>query len=262
MTKVTKLYIGPIVYKVNPRKSKKNPKKLQVFTVSFKKLPEGKYYKDLYNYKGKPDVVKMTGNLVQCQKRIGLISMLLRYFIINDKRHILVLSERIQYLRDIEDKINKDLKKEIPFKIGYYIGGMKKDERKESETADLILASYSMAKEAMDIPILDTLLMATSKSNIEQSVGRILRKTEYPEDRPPLLIDMVDKFSSFYNQSFKRINFYNKKHYPITSFIFDEEDVKQFYSDIEDGIKKLSEFISDNSDSDSENTTNCVFFSN
>ena len=251
MTKVTKLYIGPIVYKVNPRTSKKNPKGLQVFTVSFKKLPGGKYYRDLYNYKGKPDVVKMISNLVQCPKRIALISMLLRYFIIHDKRHILVLSERIQYLRDIEDKIKKDLDNKIPFKIGYYIGGMKKAERKESETADLILASYSMAKEAMDIPILDTLLMATSKSNIEQSVGRILRKTEYPEDRPPLVIDMVDKFSSFHNQSFKRIDFYKKKHYPVTSFTFNEDDVKQFYSDIEEGVKKLCECIPDTSEDES-----------
>ena len=58
-----------------------------------------------------------------------------------------------------------------------------------------------MAKEAMDIPILDTLVMATSKSNIEQSVGRIMRKTEYPPERPPLIIDIVDDFSSFYISS-------------------------------------------------------------
>lgn len=251
MTKVTKLYIGPIIYKANTNKLK-NPKNLHVFSISFKKLPDNKFYKDLCNYKGKPDVVKMISNIVQCPKRIALISMLLRHFIIKDKRHILVLSERIQYLHDIKDKILNDLNNNIPFKIGYYIGGMKKSERKESESADLILASYSMAKEAMDIPILDTLLMATSKSNIEQSVGRILRKTEYSKECPPLVIDMIDKFSSFYNQSFKRIDFYKKKHYPITSFIFDENDVTKFYSDINNGIKNIIE----NKDTNLYNTDN------
>ena len=34
-----------------------------------------------------------------------------------------------------------------------------------------------MSSEALDIPELNTLFMTTPKSNIEQSVGRILRKT-------------------------------------------------------------------------------------
>jgi len=281
MTKVTKLYIGPIIYKVNTRKAKKNPKNLQVFTVAFNKLPENKFYRSLSNYKGKPDVVKMISNIIQCPKRLALISMILRYFILEDKRHILVLSERIQYLRDIEDKIRLDyynatkgdienklnnhmpkdvakissskIKKiKLPFKIGYYIGGMKKNERKESESADLILASYSMAKEAMDIPILDTLLMATSKSNIEQSVGRIQRKTEYPEERPPLVIDFIDMFSSFHNQSFKREAFYKKKHYPVSNFIFNESESKQLYLDFAEGIKSFTEYDGSDIESESE----------
>jgi len=284
MTKVTKLYIGPIIYKVNTRKSKKNPKNLRVFTIAFNKTPEGKLYRSLSNYKGKPDVVRMISNIIKCPKRLALVSMILRYFILEDKRHILVLSERIQYLHDIENKIRLDyynatkedienklnkhipndiaklsvdkIKKiKLPFKIGYYIGGMKKKERKESESADLILASYSMAKEAMDIPILDTLLMATSKSNIEQSVGRIQRKTEYPDERPPLVIDLIDKFSSFYTQSFKRERFYKKKHYPVTNFIFDEDDSKQLYTDFTEEIKNITDYPSDILETESDSET-------
>ena len=212
MTKVTNLYIGPIIYKVNT--NKQNPKNVQVFTISFDKLPSVNY-KSLMNYQGKPDVVKMISNIIKCPKRLELISFVLQYFI-KDKRHILVLSDRIQYLQDIERKIREN---DISFKIGYYVGGMKEKERKESEQADLILASYSMAKEAMDIPILDTLLMVTSKSNIEQSIGRIQRKTIYPEERPPLIIDLVDSFSSFQSQANKREVFYKKNNYPIYKFI-------------------------------------------
>jgi phosphoribosylformylglycinamidine (FGAM) synthase PurS component len=202
-------------------------------------LPEGKHYTSLSNYRGKPDVVRMISNLTQCPKRIALISMILRYFIITDKRHILVLSDRIQYLRDIEDKIKLDLSDNLPFKIGYYVGGMKEKERKESERADLILASYSMAKEAMDIPILDTLLMVTSKSNIEQSIGRIQRQTVYPDERPPLVIDFVDFFSSFQSQFNKRELFYKKNHYTISNFVFNE-NINKLYADFEEGIRNIT----------------------
>jgi superfamily II DNA or RNA helicase len=241
MTKVTNLYIGPIIYKVDTSKSKKNPKNLHVFTIAFNKLPESKHYKSLSNYRGKPDVVKMISNLTECPKRLALISMILRYFIITDKRHILVLSDRIQYLNNIENKIKLDLQEsglQLPFKIGYYIGGMKEKERKESEKADLILASYSMAKEAMDIPILDTLLMVTSKSNIEQSIGRIQRQTVYPDERPPLVIDFVDYFSSFQSQFNKRKLFYKKNHYTISNFMFNE-DINKLYTDFDEGIQNI-----------------------
>ena len=287
MTKVTKLYIGPVVYKVDSRKAKKNPKKLRVFTISFDELPDGKLYRSLKNYQGKPDVVKMISNIVKCPKRLAVMSMILRYFVVKDKRHVLVLSERIQYLRDIEAKIRKDYYRlikedvekklgkklptdltklttsdleevDVPFKIGYYIGGIKEKERKESESADLILASYSMAKEAMDIPILDTLLMATSKSNIEQSIGRIQRKMEYPEDKPPLVIDFVDKFSSFHRQANKREDFYRKKHYPVTDFTFNNKKSEQLYEDFDEKIKIIHEYDEgniepDDFDNDEEN---------
>ena len=270
MSTVTKLYIGPIVYQIDKKKSKKNPKKLQVFTVAFDKLPSGNLYRSLSNYQGKPDVVRMISNITKCPKRLALISTILRFFIIKDKRHILVLSDRIQYLRDIEEKINKDLDGDVrlgakhhdlyqqakpfdvPFKIRYYIGGMKENERKDSESADLLLASYSMAKEAMDIPILDTVLMVTSKSNIEQSIGRIQRKMEYPDEKPPLVIDLVDNFSSFQSQSMKRDGFYRKNHYPVTKFIFDDNNSSKIYSDFEEGVKGFLQYSENSDNSETE----------
>ena len=131
---------------------------------------------------------------------------------------------------------------------------MNAKERKESESADLILASYSMAKEAMDIPILDTLLMATSKSNIEQSIGRIQRKTEYPDEKPPLVIDVIDKFSSFHRQSMKREDFYNKKHYLVTDFIFNEDEPDKLYEDFDEKIKLIPMDIEEEKEETEEET--------
>jgi predicted helicase len=72
-----------------------------------------------------------------------------------------------------------------------------------------------MASEGMDIPKLDTIILSTPKSDIIQSVGRILRKK--PEDRIyiPLIIDINDNFSMFINQSKKRLKYYKKCSYNI-----------------------------------------------
>jgi superfamily II DNA or RNA helicase len=231
MTKVTKLFIGPIIYKITQNSN--NPKNVKVFTVSFDKLPETKYYKQLLNYRKKPDIVRMISNKIKCPQRLDLLTNIITYFADIDKRHILVLSKRIQYLRDIEKKLPKTLK------IGYYIGGMKDSERKESETSDVLLASYDMAKEAMDIPILDSIIMVTSFPNIEQATGRIQRKTEYPIDKPPLIIDFVDNFSSFQRQAIKRLDFYRKKSYPVYDFTYDGQ-VKNLFNDFEKTIKTFS----------------------
>ena len=252
---VTKMYIGDIVYKVDYKKVKKNPKNVNVLKVLYS-FEDNKYYKSIKNFRKKPDVVKMITNITKCPKRKHMISILINYFIEKKHRNILILSDRIKYLKDIEVFVKRN--KTTDFKIGYYIGGMKEKDRKESETADLILASYSMAKEAMDIPILDTLLMATSKSNIQQSVGRIQRKVEYPLNKPPLVIDIHDNFSSFRNQSIRRDKFYKKFKYPVQNIIYDEKTFIHLLDDVTENyqlsIESSSEELSlDSSDDIFEN---------
>ena len=64
-------------------------------------------------------------------------------------------------------------------------------------------------------------MLISSKSNIEQSVGRILRKQH--ENIVPHIYDMVDNFSVFGNQGMKRMKFYQKNKYKIwTSRINDD----------------------------------------
>ena len=67
----------------------------------------------------------------------------------------------------------------------------------------------SLAPEGMNIPTLNAVLLATPKSNIEQSVGRILRLK--PEDRTiqPIIFDVLDSaFVECYGQWTKRKKFY------------------------------------------------------
>ena len=96
---------------------------------------------------------------------------------------------------------------------------MKKEHLKESESKDVMLATYSMASEGFDCKELNTLIFASPKSNIEQSVGRILRMRKEDRKVVPLVIDFVDKFSLFGRQAEKRKKFYEKNNYEIETIV-------------------------------------------
>ena len=83
-----------------------------------------------------------------------------------------------------------------------------------------------MASEGMDIPKLNTIILASPKSDIVQSVGRILREKKETRKFHPLIIDINDEFSIFINQSNKRLMFYNKCNYDINIYQLDGYFVK------------------------------------
>ena len=73
--------------------------------------------------------------------------------------------------------------------------------------------------EGMDIPSLNTLILASPVSSIEQSVGRIQRQKEEDRTTTPLVIDVWDQFSLFRAQGLKRQQFYKKSKYKIRSIL-------------------------------------------
>lgn len=84
------------------------------------------------------------------------------------------------------------------FSIGYFVGGMKREAREQGKRCDVILATYAEAGEGMDIPQLDTVVMVSPRSDVEQATGRALRT--HPAKNEPLFIYFVDDFSLFRNQ--------------------------------------------------------------
>ena len=97
--------------------------------------------------------------------------------------------------------------------VGYYVGGMKQADLQETEYKQIVLATYAMAAEALDIKSLSILLMATPKTDITQSVGRILRVRH----DNPVVVDIVDRHEIFQNQWTKRRRFYKKCNYRIVA---------------------------------------------
>ena len=96
---------------------------------------------------------------------------------------------------------------------GYYVGGMKQKDLQETESKKIVLATYAMAAEALDIKTLSILLMATPKTDITQSVGRILRM----KHANPIIVDIIDSHQLFQNQWKLRKRFYKKSNYKIVT---------------------------------------------
>jgi superfamily II DNA or RNA helicase len=88
---------------------------------------------------------------------------------------------------------------------------------KITEGRRIVLATYAMAAEALDIKTLSTLVMATPKTDIEQSVGRILRA----KGQNPIVVDLIDPHEYLRRQWNTRRQFYKKCLYKITTVDLD-----------------------------------------
>jgi superfamily II DNA or RNA helicase len=132
--------------------------------------------------------------------------------------------------------------------VGYYIGGMKEAALKLTESKKIVIATYSMASEALDIKTLTTLIMATPKTNIEQSVGRILRS----KHSNPIVVDIIDRHGIFSNQWNKRKKFYNSQKYKIvySSNMDKNENINITCDDNDNIVEPIEININENIDSD------------
>ena len=200
LTKILKWHLGKVL-----AFSKQDIQfKVKVECIRFK--PNHNEFKIKKSYYGGINIANLINQICQNETRNKMIiHELIKYGRMG--RQILVLSDRVQHLKNLKDQIPDDIT------TGLYIGGMTQDERKISETKTIIFGTFILIKEAVDIPTLNTMLLSTSKSDIVQAVGRILRK-QHPKFNP-LIIDMVDELSLFERQAEKRKKYYLKQGYEI-----------------------------------------------
>jgi superfamily II DNA or RNA helicase len=97
--------------------------------------------------------------------------------------------------------------------VGYYVGGMKEIELKKSETKQVILATYAMANEGLDIAGLNAEFLITPKTDVVQTIGRVLRAKHATND--PIIYDIYDAHDVFVRQWSKRKSYYKKQGYKI-----------------------------------------------
>ena len=105
-------------------------------------------YKDITEWV----IVEGTQNKEEAEKN----KLLIKEFIEEEGRKLLILSDRIEHLNVLHDSVNA-------LNItttSYYIGGMKEYQRNIAAKCDIIFATYEMAAEGLDIDSLNTLVLA------------------------------------------------------------------------------------------------------
>ena len=117
----------------------------------------------------------------------------------------------LSHKRDLLDYLDENVTKKGFASCGQYVGGMKQSALQLTEEKQIVLATYAMAAEALDIKSLNTLVMVSPKTDITQSVGRILRT----ECAGKIIVDIVDSHDVFQNQWKRRKTFYRKSSYCI-----------------------------------------------
>lgn len=166
------------------------------------------------NWRGDIVMAQLLTNVLGCAERTAEIVRWVKVLGAEPARKILVLSERIGHLEEIER-----LLADSGLTMAYYIGGMKEAKREEgAASARVLLASYAMASEAMNIKSLNTVILASPRKHVEQSTGRILRIRASERVVCPVIVDIVDKHSMYRGQWRKRLAYYRQCAYKLETW--------------------------------------------
>lgn len=210
LTKIIHWYLGDQIIKINDKKCSQTV----VYQIMYD--CDNELFKVINKrFRGNTtiDTVKMTTNICNITTRNEMIKNIIIKLLENNKRNIMVLSGRIDHLNNLQQMVKSSISDDI--NISMYIGKCNKEERLEAENnARCIFASYSIASEGLDIPRLNTVILASPMKDVKQSVGRIMRKI-HDNDANPLIIDIVDQIPPFINYSKTKLSLYNKSNYKI-----------------------------------------------
>ena len=194
LTKVLHWFMGPTIVSIE----RKNQDQVDVFPIVYKSQayenppPCTRF--------GKISLPTMITNLTEDRERnIMLVNLVKKAS--SGTRQLLVLSERRLHCEMLHQCFPKN--------SGLYMGGMKEKDLQESSKKKIIFATFSQAHEGLDIPSLDTVILATPKSDITQSIGRIMRETAGKKNNPHIY-DIHDSWSILSAMYFKRLKIYRQ----------------------------------------------------
>lgn len=110
-------------------------------------------------------------------------------------RRVVLLSDAKEQLHTVADMLARY--EGVPRSdVGFYVHGRSDDELATASRARYVHATYGMLGEASNVPWLDTAIMGSPRSDVEQIVGRLFR--EWPDKPQPVVFDLVDMDSHVY----------------------------------------------------------------
>jgi superfamily II DNA or RNA helicase len=204
LTKVFKHFLGDVVHK---EKNDTTSHAVIVKGIQYK-VDDAEFNLTEYDYRGNPKFSTMISKVCNYNRRSEFVlDVLQNELATNPDQQVMILAHNRSLLEYFHDAIEH---RKIAT-VGYYVGGMKEAALKLSESKKVIIATYAMASEGLDIKTLTTLIMASPKTDVCQSVGRILRV----KHSSPLVIDIIDPQDVFRAQWLKRQTYYIKQRYRI-----------------------------------------------
>ena len=242
LTKVFEWFLGKPVYWEKSRE----PDETVIVRCEQFTCDDAAYTEVPTDYRGEMIMARLLSRVVECTERTQKIAQIIKDICADPNRRVLVLSERIGHLKGIEDLLEPS-----GLTMSYYVGGMKEAVREEgAKSARVLLASYAMASEAMNIKTLNAVILASPRKKVEQSTGRILRTRVSERVVAPLIVDIVDVHGVYQGMWKKRLAYYKKCAYKI---VFGAQAEVLDSSDNETAPEKKGGcLLVDDDDSDSE----------
>ena len=110
-------------------------------------------------------------------------------------------------------------------------GGMNaKGRARVSNETKILIATYGMLEEGFDDPAIDTLILCTPRSRVQQTIGRAERTA--PGKLKPQVYDIVDDNQVFQAMWKKRCEFYKTRGFLISKEV--KEDIDVEFADVEE----------------------------
>lgn len=237
MIKIMYWYLGGTMYRERIKINKNVIVKIINYRSSNKSLfaPKKKWIKG----KMRSDTGKMTTNICNINSRNQKIIDIITHIRRSDPdRKILILSGRTVHLDILKEGVDELIKEDIDNNIidedeiysCYYIGDTKPIDRQEAEDhGDIIFATYEMAKEGLDIKHLNTVILASPKKDVMQSVGRIMRTILKTGDVRPMVIDIADDLDAIMGWLKIRTTIYETCKYEIENYYLIDSTFKTAY---------------------------------
>lgn len=157
---------------------------------------------------GKLNMAEMINIVTEIPERNKVICSLVQEAL-KGTRRVLILTDRRAHCHYFHHEFGSSLS-------GLYYGGLGEADLAESSKKRVVIGTFSMAQEGLDIPVLDTVVLASPKSDIVQAIGRIMRETPGKQNTP-LIYDIVDHWSVFHAMARKRANVYRAAGFEISS---------------------------------------------
>ena len=213
LTRILYWFLGPEFFRVH----RENVKTTRVEVIPYKD-PAFKDSPPVTRF-GKINMAQMVTDVTDLPRRNEFIIKIAKEAAEGGRR-VLILSDRREHCQFLLANFGTELS-------GLYYGGLKEAQLDESSRKRIIIGTFAMAQEGLDIPVLDTIILASPKSDITQAIGRIMRETPGKLNNP-LIYDIVDHWSVFHSMARKRMVVYKASGFEITGAAHEEKPVEVF----------------------------------